>query len=275
MEKIERGLGLCPVCGKGHIIKTNKDYVCTNKLKPSGNGKSCRFSLPLHLHGVEITDSIIHQLIQNGRTEELTLSDQRGFSYRGHLTIVKDKGYSVETKKITLNAVCPDCGGKIVLTRFGYACENSINVNPTCTFHISNFICNRFISPDEAEAFCNGRGDILDGFYNKQGKWFCAYLSRGSHGEVELTSFVGKCPECGGDILVGTTAFNCSNYKHGCNFKIWKHYYGHKVNLQDAKELLSNGYLQKPFTAFDKYGHILALNLQLGSHNEIQIVSNK
>ena len=96
MEKIERGLGLCPVCGKGHIIKTNKDYVCTNKLKPSGNGKSCRFSLPLHLHGVEITDSIIHQLIQNGRTEELTLSDQRGFSYRGHLTIVKDKGYSVE-----------------------------------------------------------------------------------------------------------------------------------------------------------------------------------
>ena len=271
MEKIERGLGLCPVCGKGHIIKTNKDYVCTNKLKPSGNGKSCRFSLPLHLHGVEITDSIIHQLIQNGRTEELTLSDQRGFSYRGHLIIVKDKGYSVETKKITLNAMCPDCGGKIVLTRFGYACENSINVNPTCTFHISNFICNRFISPDEAEAFCNGREDILDGFYNKQGKWFCAYLSRGSHGEVELTSFVGKCPECGGDILVGTTAFNCSNYKHGCNFKIWKHYYGHKVNLQDAKELLSNGHLQKPFTAFDKY----ALNLQLGSHNEIQIVSNK
>ena len=39
MEKIERGLGLCPVCGEGHIIKTNKDYVCTNKLKPSGNGK--------------------------------------------------------------------------------------------------------------------------------------------------------------------------------------------------------------------------------------------
>ena len=188
MEKIERNFGLCPVCGEGHIIKTNKDYVCTNKLKPSGNGKSCRFSLPLHLHGVEITDSIIHQLIQNGRTEELTLSDQRGFSYRGHLIIVKDKGYSVETKKITLNAVCP---------------------------------------------------------------------------------------ECGGDILVGTTAFNCSNYKHGCNFKIWKHYYGHKVNLQDAKELLSNGHLQKPFTAFDKYGHILALNLQLGSHNEIQIVSNK
>ena len=167
MEKIERNFGLCPVCGEGHIIKTNKDYVCTNKLKPSGNGKSCRFSLPLHLHGVEITDSIIHQLIQNGSTEELTLSDQRSFSYRGHLTIVKDKGYSVETKKITLNAVCPDCGGKIVLTRFGYACENSINVNSTCTFHISNFICNRFISPDEAEAFCNGRGDILDGFYNK------------------------------------------------------------------------------------------------------------
>lgn len=99
MEKIERGFGLCPVCGEGHIIRTNRDYVCTNKLKPLGNGKFCRFSLPLHLHGIEFTDSMIHHLIQNGKTEELTLSDQRGFSYKGHLTIVKDKGYPLAELK--------------------------------------------------------------------------------------------------------------------------------------------------------------------------------
>ena len=35
MEQSDRVFGLCPVCGHGHIIKTNRDYVCTNRLKPS------------------------------------------------------------------------------------------------------------------------------------------------------------------------------------------------------------------------------------------------
>lgn len=273
MENTERDFGLCPVCGHGHIIKTNRDYVCTNRLKPSDSG-SCRFSLPFRSHGVDLTDDIVRQLVKTGRTDKLTLCDQKGFPYQGCFVIEKGKGYVIESERKSINAVCPDCGGKIVMTRFGYACEDSLKVDPTCHFNIPNFICNRFITPQEAEDFCKGTGDILDSFLNKNSNWFSAYLTRLENGDIALSSVVGKCPVCGGNLLVGATAFNCSNFKNGCDFKIWRHYYGHKVNLKEVRDLLENGRLTVSFDGYDRFGHVHELILQIGQHNEIQVTSN-
>lgn len=273
MEHSDREFGLCPVCGHGHIIKTNRDYVCTNRLRPSSEHGGCRFSIPFHAHGVDITDEMIRQLIKTGATDYMEMSDQKGFPYQGRFIINPGEGYDIESETRPINAVCPNCGGQIIQTRFGYACVNHLAANSLCNFIIPNFICNRYITVTEAEDFCNGHADILDGFLNKQGKWFSAYLTRNENGSVELSSIVGKCPVCGGNLLVGPAAFNCSNYKHGCDFKIWRHYYGHKVNLQDAKELLAQGKSTLPFEAFDKYGHVHALILKVGTHNEIQVTS--
>lgn len=273
MENNERYFGLCPACGHGHIIKTNRDYVCTNRLKPSDSDR-CRFSLPFRSHGVDLTDSMIRQLVTTGRTDDLTLCDQSGFPYQGRFIIEKGTGYAIEFERESINAVCPDCGGEIVKTRFGYECEHSLGVNPTCGFKIPNFICNRFITPQEAEDFCKGQGGILDSFFNKAGSWFSAYLTRAENGDIALSSVVGKCPVCGGNMLVGPAAFNCSNFKKGCGFKIWRHYYGHKVTLSEARDLLANGHLTKPFDAYDKFAHIHKLILQIGQHNEIQVTSN-
>lgn len=275
MEQSDRVFGLCPVCVHGHIIKTNRDYVCTNRLKPSSEHGGCRFSIPLHAHGVDITDEMIRQLITTGNTEYMEMCDQKGFPYQGRFVITPGKGYNIETETRPIDAICPNCGGKIIQTRFGYACINHLSTNSLCNFIIPNFICNRYITVEEAEDFCNGNGDILDGFLNKQGKWFSAYLISGEKGSVELSSIIGKCPACGQDFLVGPTAFNCSNFRHGCDFKIWRHYYGHKVNLHDAKELLAHGKLRRPFEAFDKLGHVHALTLQVGFHNEIQVTPYK
>ncbi|WP_186580561.1 type IA DNA topoisomerase [Aquibacillus kalidii] len=33
---------------------------------------------------------------------------------------------------------------------------------------------------------------------------------------------LGKCPQCGGNIIEGTKGFGCSNWKKGCTFVIWK-----------------------------------------------------
>ncbi|MEK4300743.1 DNA topoisomerase [Oceanobacillus sp. FSL W8-0428] len=33
---------------------------------------------------------------------------------------------------------------------------------------------------------------------------------------------LGTCPECGGKVIDGYKAFNCSNWKKGCSFAIWK-----------------------------------------------------
>lgn len=275
MEYTERDFGLCPVCGHGHIIKTKRDYVCTNRLRPSSEHDGCRFSIPFHTHGTEVTDEMIRRLVRTGYTEYMDMCDQNGFPYQGRFIINPGKGYDIEAETRPINAECPVCGGRIIRTRFGYACVNSLPPSPICRFIIPNFICNRYITIEEAEAFCNGNGDILDGFLNKQGKWFSAFLTRDENGTVGLSSIVGKCPVCGGSLLVGPTAFNCSNYKHGCDFKIWRHYYGHKVNLNDAKELAAHGRLKLPFDGFDKYGHVHALVLSVGNHNEIQVTSYK
>ena len=46
MEKIDKDFGLCPVCKQGRIIKTSRDYVCTNRLKPVNSDDGCRFHFP-------------------------------------------------------------------------------------------------------------------------------------------------------------------------------------------------------------------------------------
>jgi len=275
MEKSEKDFGLCPVCKSGRIIKMNRDYVCTNRLKPVDTNSSCRFSLPLRSHGVDISDVMVRQLIQTGRTSYICMHDQKGFPYQGCFEIEEGKGYTIRSEKRSINAICPDCGGNIIITRFGYACENSTVVNPTYNFIVPNFICNRYITSQEAEDYCNKEGDFLDGFRNKKGSWFSAFLFKNATGEVELSSIIGVCPVCGGNMLVGPTAFNCSNYKNGCDFKIWRHYYGHKVSLQDMKALLSYGHCNQPFDGYDKHGHIHELVLKFGSHHEIQVASFK
>lgn len=91
------------------------------------------------LHGVEITNSIIHQLIQNGRTEELTLSDQRGFFHIGDtLLLLRIKDIVYKTKKDNTQSMCPDCGGKDCINSL-WICVNSINVNSACTLSYFKF----------------------------------------------------------------------------------------------------------------------------------------
>ena len=167
------------------------------------------------------------------------------------------------------------CVLRIVTFRFASKYHFSFYNAPTFRFAGLNFICNRYITSKEAEDFCNKEGDFLDGFRNKKGSWFSAFLVRNASGEVELSSIIGICPVCGGNMLVGPTAFNCSNYKSGCTFKIWRHYYGHKVSLQDMRALLSFGHCNHPFDGYDKYGHIHELILKFGFQHEIQVASFK
>lgn len=91
MEKSDKDFGLCPVCKQGRIIKTNRDYVCTNRLKPVNSDDGCRFSLPLRSHGVDISDSLVRQLITTGRTDYVSMQDLKGFPYKVILRLKKGK----------------------------------------------------------------------------------------------------------------------------------------------------------------------------------------
>lgn len=69
----------------------------------------------------------------------------------------------------------------------------------------------------------------------------------GTPGTAPLhTEPVGKCPECGADVVETEKAFGCSAWKKGCKFTIWKNDYfiqslGKKVTYEMVKILLEHG----------------------------------
>lgn len=55
---------------------------------------------------------------------------------------------------------------------------------------------------------------------------------------------MGKCPECGSDIIEGKKAYGCSNWKSGCKFAIWFNQLEKlgmkKISPSVAKKLINN-----------------------------------
>ncbi len=51
----------------------------------------------------------------------------------------------------------------------------------------------------------------------------------------------GECPACGkGQIIEGSRGFGCNRFKEGCNYVVWKEFYGKKLT-QSAIDLLIQG----------------------------------
>ncbi len=52
---------------------------------------------------------------------------------------------------------------------------------------------------------------------------------------------VGKCPECGNDVIRGKYGYGCSNYKNGCKFRIGGIICKRVITPAHAKQLLTEG----------------------------------
>lgn len=255
-------LGICPVCGKGHILKTPLGYYCDNRIAEDGL-RRCKFHLPVRYKGVTITDEIIHELMAEGHTDYMRMQSMKGLPYTARLAVRKDEGVIVETERKIMDVRCPKCGDEMVVTRSGYSCAGRLQEKPSCDFFIPNYLCRRFIEEDIAEDFINGTPDILDGFIGKNGKYFSGYLSE-KDGVRVIESSIGKCPVCGGNMYVGVTAFNCSNYSadgNGCNFMFYRHIHGHLITLKEAMDICRYGHTTEPFESYDQEGHIIYVNL--------------
>lgn len=57
----------------------------------------------------------------------------------------------------------------------------------------------------------------------------------GYYGDV-----VGKCPVCGKDVIKGKYGYGCTGYKEGCSFRFGSTVLGTKINLFQAKKILSD-----------------------------------
>ena len=98
---------------------------------------------------------------------------------------------------------------------------------------------------------------MLDGFATKEWKTFPTVLVLNADGSVDMQSVIGKCPKCGGDIRVGSKAFNCSNYNHPstpCDFVIWRNIGGHLITLDEARQICADGITVEPVEMFREDG---------------------
>lgn len=169
---------------------------------------------------------------------------------------------------------CPICGGNVVKTCKGYRCVNSIGDNPSCTLNINGILGNRKMADEEIAELLSARSIMLDGFATKDGKSFPTVLVLTDDGSVNMESVIGKCPHCGGDIRVGSRAFNCSNFRdeaNPCQFSIWRNIGGHQLTLKEAKEICDKGITADEIEMYRDDGSVYRKRLGI-SPDKLQIV---
>ncbi len=152
---------------------------------------------------------------------------------------------------------CPICSSPVKRRRDFYGCEGYKEKG--CKFSVNTFICGKTISVDILRQLLkNGKTETLDGFVSKKsGKTFRAALKLDAQWKVvfdfvktsenptgqsfvpESFSFDGSvpstnssslagssssvglfCPKCGKILLKGKTAYGCSGWKNGCDFRL-------------------------------------------------------
>lgn len=167
--------------------------------------------------------------------------------------MARNLDYKREIKggRVRIDGKCPSCGGDVVITALGYACDN-----PDCDFFIKGVMGDRRIRQQEAEDFLNGRNIPIDGFYRFDKEvTFPSFLRFSPDKGVFLDSRVGTCPRCGGTVRIGKKAFNCENFSKGCKFYVYRNISGHEITYEEISQLLSQGKTSKPITLFDPEGN--------------------
>lgn len=179
----------------------------------------------------------------------------------------------METEKKIIGR-CPLCGGNVVKTCKGYRCEHNIGDSPTCVLNINAIIGNRKMADEEVAVLLGKRRILLDGFANKEGKTFPTVLELADDGDILMQPVIGRCPNCGGEIRVGSRAFNCSNYANQnapCSFAIWRNIGGHQLTLEEAGEICEKGITSLELEMYREDGSIYRKRLGV-SPDKLQIV---
>lgn len=258
-------MGKCPVCGVGDIVETPGGFHCDNQRRPGG-GK-CGFGIFRRMHGVEMDAHLVARLVTEGMTEEMRMCNRDGQPFIARFVIANGR-VDVMMRHHVLRGRCPVCGGRVLKTSKGYACEYSIGKLPECHFHVTGVIHGRKITDGEMEALLDGRPDVLDGFTTIDGKVFSSVLCVRDNGEVGLDPRIATCPSCGGDILVSPLAYNCSNFKTPgvqCRFFLWRNIAGHQVTAEEMRQVCEEGRTREPLEMFRANGAVSFLHLALNA----------
>ena len=249
----------CPVCGESIEIMPY-GYTCRRHRE---NPEACYFSIG-KIAEKQLSKQDVTELIKNGHTQTLRgFKSKNGKKFDAVLTLTEEDGRKklkfdfehVEAKKVK-DAVCPLCGGEILVTPFGYACANrSRDGKEGCSFAIGKIAEKDLTESNVRELLTTGKTGTIRGFKGKSGKKFDACLElvkeEGSakiqfdfeHVEAKKVKDV-VCPLCGGDIVQTPFGYGCAAYDknnpESCRFSIGK-IAGVKLKEASVKELLQNG----------------------------------
>ena len=287
-EKIE-GIQ-CPVCG-GDVEKTYYGYTCKNhREKP----EVCYFSVG-KIAGRALATEELTRLLTQGRTDTLRgFKSKSGKKFDACLMIATEEDgrvalkfdfENVEAKKVK-DAVCPQCGGAILISPFGYVCEHrEKNAEGGCRFAIGKIAEKDLSEAQVRELLTKGATSTIRGFKSKKtGKRFdaCLILEKDENGQsnvrfdfenVEAKKLKDvKCPLCGGEIELTPFGYACVNHDRenpeSCGFSIGK-IAGVKLKEAAVKELLTNGRTE-PISGFvAKTGMMFEAALKLDENKKI------
>lgn len=115
----------------------------------------------------------INHLIENVPT------DVEKLNFKTHQTDSKK-----EDDKNTV-AVCPKCGGNIILKKTFYGCSNY----PTCKFTLSDNFRNKKLTKTNVKELLQGKETLVKRIKNKEKKTYNAVVKIGEKGYVEFISF--------------------------------------------------------------------------------------
>lgn len=238
----KKTIGICPVCQKGEVVHKTNGYRCSNH--------ECSFGIRAVYNGLPVTEEMAKDLIEKGMTEELSF--KAATPYKGRLKLENGQ-VKIFHEKSALNGKCPKCGGKVVITGKGYACENALGEKPSCDFFVRGLYFDRKIHKEEVELLLQGKHTILDGLYAYNTKnAFAGFLNYTPEKGVYIEQVIGKCPKCGGEMFISKLAICCSK-KCGFNY-FWRNIQGHELSFEEIQEMLEHGITKDSLQFFKEDG---------------------
>ena len=144
---------------------------------------------------------------------------------------------------------CPICNAAVMRGRTAYGCSRW---KAGCKFVLPAEVWGLKLEPQLAREILSHKRSLTPHPLLVKGEKCFATLHLDKKGKLhhELADVatkasgdeaLGECPSCGGDIIVGSKAYGCSNWRNGCKFVIWKTIAQKEISSEIAAQLLRNG----------------------------------
>ncbi|MGV3504349.1 MAG: DNA topoisomerase 3 [Adhaeribacter sp.] len=177
------GLGACPLCQTGHIMKGSQAYGCSRWKE------NCAFRLPMAFQGKQLSEKQVAALLQKGKVAIKGLKEtEEGPSYEGVLAF--DSAWKLVAQK-TEKAVkapavliCPRCSqGQMLKGKSAFGCSR---YREGCQFLVPFSIAGKSLTDKQVEQLIlKGKTAKIKGFLSaKTGNKFEASLALNQEGKV-------------------------------------------------------------------------------------------